>query len=303
VLVAQMCLTVPDMDRADERLVYAERIYVLATELLRSYTAVDDLLMLNVHLRTDYAVMLAMVGRFHEASRRLNEATGYLSQIPGGADTVVPSTADPIAASIIDMRRAEAHLFRIQRHKANNTDPRQTVALLDSMYHALGRARRGLAGRRKSVWWWTYYCDLRLSTCVQAAAIGCCKYRQSALLVPLCCRGCLSAGDQCVNALREGMGLVHADVLRQAKLTELMASFLDHIDADRKRAGKDVWKAFKEACTHLDNVCRERTRQWGKFEIAPQIDKYQKNVRAQADEMLRRKWPAAAHVRQPATGS
>src|SRR5262249_31732464 len=152
------------------RLRHAEGIYTLATSITRYVRDHAFLQIENTYLRTHYGVVLANLGRFNEAHRRLNEASGYLSQSS--------KATDGLAHAVIDLRRAETYLLQAVAiigelavgERSGPRDVRDVArkvqvgeAYLDDMQFALERARARFVNHRKDVWWWTLMSELELS--------------------------------------------------------------------------------------------------------------------------------------------
>ena len=220
-------------DAADShlRLRHAEGIYTLATSIMRYVRDHDFLQVENAYLRTHYGVLLAELGRFKEAHRRLNEAAGYLSQST--------KATDGLSWAIIDLRRAETYLFQalkgttepdesvksisrtcaetgkqLQKHEGGQL--RQGAYLVDMRY-ALERAKSRFINHRKDVWWWTLSLELELSYFVMRHQQRRNTESNTVALAP-------KEIEKCVDTVKKGLLIVHSDRVRLARLLHLLIS-------------------------------------------------------------------------------
>jgi hypothetical protein len=227
----------------------AEGFYALATDLMRSCTHLDKLLLENVKIRTDYAVMLSMVGRYWEAHRRLNEAYGYLVQSRAGRQS--------IAWAVIDLRRASTYLREASVCGARA----RAVALQDSAHQALTRARRGLAGHRRDPWWFAFLCELEASACTSAARLRLCRLQDPDNQALMRCRLCPGNGGNWATSLGDAMEVVRADVLRQARLVSLAKTFVRAVRPRDRRTQQHIGRVLRGALGHLRRVAAIRSRE------------------------------------------
>ena len=126
---------------ARNSLLECEKIYNVATSLMRYISDAEFLQQENVYFRTHFGIALARLGRSKEGLRRLNEASGYLARSVGGNSGV--------QWAVIDLRRAEIQLVGKQ---------------LDDTEFLLDRAERRLSSAGQNSWWWTWLYHLRLET-------------------------------------------------------------------------------------------------------------------------------------------
>tara|TARA_R110002096_G_scaffold309062_1_gene503527 strand:- start:79 stop:1626 length:1548 start_codon:yes stop_codon:yes gene_type:complete len=107
-----------------------------------------------------YGLSLGILGRFYEAHRRLNQATGlcrYLSASEGD-----------LARVILRIRRAEVHLAeahflrRSEKFKSKEVQARRVAAKIDDAVVSLEAAEHLLQGLSHSSLWWGRFYSLRL---------------------------------------------------------------------------------------------------------------------------------------------
>ncbi|MCB9913190.1 MAG: SIR2 family protein [Planctomycetes bacterium] len=146
--------------RRRAELVAAECLFALGTTLMR-YCDDDSFLMLeNARLRTNHAVLMANMGRFDEAYRRLAESSSYLS---------MSAMRDSDSShGILELRRAEVALRQFEAtwpaRTVSRSHPRILSAggLLRDAVAALDRAEHLLRAGRRRVWWECWLGELRL---------------------------------------------------------------------------------------------------------------------------------------------
>ncbi len=190
-----------EINREEKKLLwYCEGLYTFSTTVMRHIENHDFLQVENAFIRTHTGILLANMRRFWEAHRRLNEASGYLRQSSKAVESV------PWA--VIELRRAEVYLRQAQYAGAASKAAKS--AYLEDSQIALWRAKRWLAMRPTSVWWWGLYYELRLTVCEGLASIAVDR-----------CRDCM--GDwQCSEVFRLGTRLVtEIDPVRTARFVEL----------------------------------------------------------------------------------
>ncbi len=124
----------------------------LAWNLDRAMIGAQD--RVNIDSLGMYAVALAYLNRFSEASRRLNEAIGYLSK-SGYA-------IDEAEWALLELRRAEVSL--LESTSVVTKDGAARLSHLNTAWCALEKSERLLTGNNRSVWWWgrLYVLQLRV---------------------------------------------------------------------------------------------------------------------------------------------
>ncbi len=152
-------------ERDKDLFVAAEGDYALATAMMRYCWDHEFLQRENVAIRGHAAVMLATLGRFHEAHRRLNEAWGYLVRAQARTSGTV--------AAIMDLRRAEVYLRQAQDASpaGSNPNPTKALAFLEDADSALTRASTRWLTEPTRAWWRTLSCELALSVRQQEAIV------------------------------------------------------------------------------------------------------------------------------------
>lgn len=214
------------------RLQYAEAIYTLVTSITRYVRDHDFLQIENTYIRTHYGVLLAELGRFKEAHRRLNEATGYLSKSS--------KAEDGLAWAVTELRRAETYLLQARAARRTGQEEigggfRSAAAYLDDMRFALERAKQRFVNQRKDVWWWTLLPELELS---------CFLARKDLLSMKLTERDV----DQCREIVGQSLLVVNSDSSRLARLLDLLMA-IDNSSGRRlfKAETEQIFKRFRGA--------------------------------------------------------
>lgn len=239
----------------------SEAVYVLATELMRHVDDPNFLQTENAYIRTHYGVLLANIGRFREAHRRLNEAYGYLSQSS--------KRTSGTAWAVLYLRRAEVYIQQARGCTAMEDYPdkkRKIQAYLDDAHCALEQVERNLKGHRKNIWWWTWMYELQITVCVLIAGIEneWCKNHEKVARgshEPLACRRCTETGQRCRELLKSSMELIQLDSLRQAELTRLFTKFLRYTGIK-----EDSFKSnLKKAKEHLEELRKAREQDFGAY--------------------------------------
>lgn len=240
----------------------AELVYVAATDLMRGVDDSGFLQRENAYIRTSYSVLLANMGRYYEARRRLNEARGYLAQ------SDMPS--DAVAWAVVDLRRAEIHLRQVEalarRSRRPQSDSLQSWkdrarirrALLEDAFEALERARCHLALRHSNIWWYTWMLELHLTLCsFLVVKKGGAKCRGGVTLRgnALACSTCPGVLKRCRDVIGEAVRVIQKDPLRQARLTNLV------LDITKATACRGRSELIVQARKHLNQVIRNREQQ------------------------------------------
>ena len=222
--------THPDRNTHNVR---AELLWIMATELMRSVDDHGFLQLENARSRTHYGILLANMGRYSEAHRRLNEAAGYLAHSQ--------ARTDPMHWALIDLRRAEVHLLqvdgelRIANQSEFTTHHLKPLTLLNSAHMSLERARQRFVGQRRNIWWWTWLCELQMTVCVYLSRLGTteaapiCRCQNASPpngYPPLACSLCAGRADRYEKSLDTARQLIECDPVRQARLVILLREFV-----------------------------------------------------------------------------
>lgn len=258
----------------------AEKLYAMSTEIMRYVDDSQFLQRENTLIRTNYSVVLSNLGRYREAHRRLNEATGYLSRSD--------SRSDPVTWAVIDLRRSEAYLDEAEpltreipdlkasigemtdidlaeAARPELTDKfRRLFTLLDCAQNALERAEGSLAGQRTDVWWWTWMHALQLTICVYLSRLPephPCAASESESDLVLACTRCSQRYDRVARVFQEASRLIRVDVVRQAHLADLVSEFAGNEKLRREGSAlEDLQRLRREAKKELERVCEQRLK-------------------------------------------
>jgi hypothetical protein len=259
-LIAELCRLNDNDAAAGEIWKKSEKMYTLAVELARHCKDSVFLQVINTYLRTDHGVLLANLGRYHEAYRRLNEASGYLARSLKKEDSV--------SWAVLNLRRAQVYLVRAEEkiskgHQRSVDGDMEVLALLNDAYLVLEHAEQHLLGQRKYVWWWTFLYELQMTLCVYLSKIKKSNGRNICEIVEkgsrheniaLACSLCDGKGRCFSRMFDKGTRLIKYDVLRYARMMELLLEFLKN---NKRLISKKSSKSFqKEFVLNLNNVNR-----------------------------------------------
>lgn len=244
----------------------AEMLYTMATEIMRYADDERVLQFENAYIRMNYSVVLSNLGRPLEAHRRLNEAAGYLYNSE--------KRYDPVAWAVLDLRRAEVYLDHVlrarQRARPASIEPTKKgqavsddrlIAWLDSAHVSLTRAREELTGHREDIWWWTWMHELELTVCHELARIkvgdkNACALSLDGKDIALACAACTPQYERFAGLVGEDLGVICLDVLRLARLGDLLLGFREA--QPRSAPSKNLDRLRKKVREQLMTVRKAR---------------------------------------------
>ena len=262
------------------RLTYIEHLYAMTTTILRFCSKPEVFHQNNAYVRTLYGLVLSKLTRFHEAHRRLNEASAYLAHST--------RVADPVANASIALRRAEVYLSQAESarkdgkpensHEEEETRKRRVMAFLDDAHFTLKRAQRILSdGNCRSVWWWSLMYELELKICVSVKGPRCRGQREFAedanLEGTFCCGPCKRPRLRCIEVIDANMKLIRTDLLRLAILLELCVDLKPKNlpNNSASDAHMTIYKMGQKVYTRLK---KDRKKPKNTEDLHPQIIKY-----------------------------
>jgi len=259
---------------------FAEVMYDATTEIMRYVEDQDFLGIQNAYIRTDYGVVLANLGRFSEAHRRLNEATGYLRCSPKNGDLLAWSVADLRRAEVY-LREAESHVGeaeeddKVGRAECGTYKRSHAVVCIDSAYAALRQAESRVIGQPRETWWLTWMHELDLWVCELLTRTRFCPPRGKASHASHVCRRCMDPYQRVNEVVEKALRLIRYDVFRMASLGDVVQRIHEY-----KHLRQPAREAISRVAGKLDsalNAAREARRDdqdYKDYPLHPTVETY-----------------------------
>jgi len=211
---------------------------------------------------THSGVALGKLGRFSEAHRRLNEATGCL-------DLSVRKRDASFQEAIIDLHRAQLLLDQAcplcDENIESSRTVRQRLSLIDRACSFLEVAQERLTRcSSKSIWWWMWLYELELTICAMSArGKHCCALQNVSFEGTLRCRFRCPGRDRprCISLLEVGQRLVAKDVFQSARMLDMYVTFMEAVCPERtegESCNDQLLRALEDAVEHLKTVFKLR---------------------------------------------
>lgn len=223
-----------------DSLIFAEKIYVCSTEIMRYIKDNDFLNRENAFLRSNTGIMLSWMGRHHEAYRRYNEAYGYLDY------GIRPDS--PLEFSIVDLRRGETFLCQLEQNHNNNksTNKKRKAKKLNPsqkrhlgiLYDTIASIDRGEYRMRDTsinTWWHCWMYELQLNTCIEIIKLrteicNTLGYKEDNKYDLFShCRECEFCGKRFIINLKNGLEIAGKDILRITRYLYLSKIFFSEL--------------------------------------------------------------------------
>ena len=253
-------------DNKEKFLKDAEKIYLISTEIMRYINDNEFLNRENAFLRSSIGIVLSNMNRHHEAYRKYNEAYGYLNF------GVRPD--EPLKFAIIDLRRGETFLCKLDKQKINidkgeneEEKRKKLIKRFGVIYDAIASIDRGeyrMKGYTIHARWLAWMYELQLQLCVEIVKFrtilnenlnpgqGTKKYDFSSH-----CRDCEMCGKRFIKNLENGIDVAGEDILRYTRYYEHIESFIDNLEKcniNEKINAANIVEVQKTCKERIDNL-------------------------------------------------
>lgn len=251
------------INKENNYLQQAEKIYITSTEILRYFKDLNSTYKFNALIRTNTGIMLSRMRRHVEAYRRYNEAYSYLNfgQIQG----------KPIEFAIIDLRRAETFLSQLEQMSEKKYSEEMKMVKFGLLFDAIAsieRAEYKMKGTTVNSWWFNWLYEQQLNICIEITKMRNSgiwkKYKSGDKYDAFArCRDCEVCGIRFRNNLESGSLISGSDLLRNTRFLKLSFDFLSLLNIGRISSSgnsqvlTNISNRMNDLIIHINKLCSD----------------------------------------------